>query len=75
MMTITNIGERGGFSSDLASTILNSETIQDALIGSIIYVLQDRNYAGLNIDFEYIYPSDRENYKPPHQTMMSVNDE
>ena len=62
MMTITNIAESGGFSSDLASTILNSEVIQDALIGSIVYVLEDRNYAGLNIDFEYIYPSDRQNY-------------
>ena len=62
MMTITNIGESGGFSSDLASTILNSEAIQDALIGSIVYILEEKNYAGLNIDFEYVYPSDRENY-------------
>lgn len=62
IMTITNIGESGGFSSELGNTILNSEAIQDALIGSIVYVLEDKNYSGLNIDFEYIYPSDRVNY-------------
>lgn len=62
IMTITNIGESGGFNSDLASTILNNENIQDALIGSIVFVLEDKNYSGLNIDFEYVYPSDREKY-------------
>lgn len=56
IMTITNIGE------SLASTILNNENIQDALIGSIVFVLEDKNYSGLNIDFEYVYPSDREKY-------------
>lgn len=62
IMTITNIGESGGFNSDLASTILNNENIQDALIESIVFVLEDKNYSGLNIDFEYVYPSDREKY-------------
>lgn len=62
IMVITNIGESGGFSSDLASTILNNSEIQDALIGSILFILEDRSYSGLNIDFEYVYPSDREAY-------------
>lgn len=72
IMTITNIGERGGFSSDLASTILNSENIQDLLIGSIAFVLQDKNYSGLNIDFEYIYPSDREKYNNFVQRLVTT---
>ena len=62
LMVITNIGEEGGFDSDLASTILGSTTIQDTLINNVLRVLEEKNYSGLDIDFEYIYPSDRENY-------------
>ena len=62
LMVVTNIGEGGGFDSDLASTILNNEELQDTLLNNVINVLQQKNYYGLAIDFEYIYPSDRENY-------------
>lgn len=62
LMVITNIGENGGFDSDLASTILGSTAIQDTLLDNIVRVLEEKNYSGLDIDFEYIYPSDRENY-------------
>lgn len=62
LMVITNIGEDGGFDSDLASTILNSDSLQDTLINNVIRIMQEKNYSGLDIDFEYVYPSDRENY-------------
>jgi len=62
LMVITNIGENGGFDSDLASTILGSTAIQDTLLDNIVRVLEEKNYSGLDINFEYIYPSDRENY-------------
>lgn len=61
-MVITNIGESGGFNSELISIILNDESIQETLINSILYVLEQNGYLGLDVDFEYIYPSDRENY-------------
>jgi len=62
LMVITNIGENGGFDSDLASTILGSTSIQDTLLDNIVQIMEEKNYSGLDIDFEYIYPSDRENY-------------
>ncbi len=62
LMVITNIGEDGGFDSDLASTILSSETIQDTLLDNVLRIMEEKNYFGLDIDFEYIYPSDRELY-------------
>lgn len=61
-MVITNIGESGGFNSELVSLILNSEEVQDTLLGNIEYLLKSKGYSGINIDFEYIYPSDKENY-------------
>ncbi|HBR02950.1 MAG TPA: spore gernimation protein, partial [Ruminiclostridium sp.] len=62
LMIITNIGEDGGFDSDLVSTILNNETLQDTLLNNVIRIMQQKNYYGLGIDFEYIYPRDREQY-------------
>lgn len=62
LMVITNIGEDGGFDSDLASTILSNETIQNTLLDNVLRIMEEKNYFGLDIDFEYIYPSDRELY-------------
>jgi len=62
MMVITNIEEGASFSSALANTILTNEQAQNTLIENVISVLQSKNYFGLDVDFEYIYPEDRENY-------------
>lgn len=61
-MVITNIGESGGFNSDLVSEVLYNIEIQDILIENVVRILNEKQYAGLDIDFEYIYPSDREAY-------------
>lgn len=62
VMVVTNIGESGGFSSDIASIILNNPETQNTFINNIISILIDKNYYGVDIDFEYLYPQDREAY-------------
>ncbi len=62
MMVITNIVEGQGFSSDLAHTILSSPQVQQTLINNVINTLRAKNYYGLDIDFEYIYPQDGDAY-------------
>ncbi|HOR85434.1 MAG TPA: LysM peptidoglycan-binding domain-containing protein [Bacillota bacterium] len=62
LMVITNIQEGGGFSSDLARTILTNENIQDRLIANVINNMRTKNYTGLDVDFEYVYPQNREDY-------------
>ena len=62
MMVIANIKETGGFSSEIGHAILTDEAIQDKLINNIIGTLKSKNYYGLDVDFEYIYPEDREKY-------------
>ena len=62
MMVITNIAEGQGFSSDLAHTILSSQQVQQNLINNVINTLRAKNYFGLDIDFEYIYPQDGNAY-------------
>lgn len=62
IMVVTNIGESGGFDSDLASTILNNPNIQETFINNIINTLTSKNYSGVDVDFEYLYPSDKDAY-------------
>ena len=62
MMVITNIEEGSGFSSEIAHAVLTDEQAQNALIENILGVIKGNNYYGLGIDFEYIYPEDRQNY-------------
>ncbi len=62
LMVVTNIKEGGSFDSELAHTILSDENIQNKLLDNIVKVLNDKRYHGLNIDFEYLYPRDKENY-------------
>ena len=62
MMVITNLKEGGGFDSDLAHTILTDENIQNTLLNNIVSTLKNKNYYGLAIDLEYIFPKDKQNY-------------
>nr|WP_312578427.1 glycosyl hydrolase family 18 protein [Sedimentibacter sp.] len=62
IMLISTLTEEGKFSNELASEILNNEDIQNNLIENILENLKAKNYYGLDVDFEYILPEDREEY-------------
>lgn len=62
LMVITNIEEGKGFSSDIAKEIFTNNTAQENLLNNVIQILKAKNYYGLDIDFEYIYPENREDY-------------
>lgn len=62
VMVITNTAEGGGFQSDTVSRLLNSESAVNRLIGKAIKTAAEKGYYAVDIDFEYIYPSDREQY-------------
>lgn len=62
IMLISTLTEEGTFSNELASQILNDEKVQDNLIENILENLKAKNYYGLDVDFEYVLPEDREKY-------------
>jgi spore germination protein len=62
MMVVTNMGEEGGFDSDLAHILLTDMDVQEAYIRNILQALKAKKYFGLDVDFEYVYPDDREAY-------------
>ncbi|MEQ6376001.1 LysM peptidoglycan-binding domain-containing protein [Bacillaceae bacterium S4-13-56] len=61
LMVLTNF-RNGEFSSELASELFANTEAQYRLISNIMEVMEAKGYYGLNIDFEYLYPIDRENY-------------
>jgi spore germination protein len=62
LMLLTTINADGTFNSVKASMMLKDESIQDTLIKNIIKTLQDKNYAGIDVDFEYLSKDDRDNF-------------
>lgn len=62
LMLISTLTTEGSFSNVLANQILNDIESQNRLIENILVNLREKQYYGLDIDFEYIYPDDREAY-------------
>ena len=61
-MVITNIDVEGNFSGELAHSIFSDETAQDTLMQNVLDIMRKKGYDGLDVDFEYIFPGDREGY-------------
>ncbi|MBE6798500.1 MAG: LysM peptidoglycan-binding domain-containing protein [Ruminococcaceae bacterium] len=62
IMVITNTVEGGGFKSEITNSVLNSPDIRQTLINNIVSTARSKGYGGVDVDFEYIYPDDREKY-------------
>lgn len=62
LMTITNSLESGGFSGDITQALFANPEAENNLIQNVINTLNTKNYTGVVVDFEYIKPSDRDNY-------------
>ncbi|WP_144475902.1 LysM peptidoglycan-binding domain-containing protein [Cytobacillus oceanisediminis] len=61
LLTITNEAD-GAFNSDRAAAILRNPAVQDTILTNVLAEMREKGYSGLNIDFEYVYPEDRQNY-------------
>lgn len=61
LLVLTNF-RNSEFDSDLAASVLRNPEVQETLITNLLAEMKTKGYSGLNIDFEYIYPEDRENY-------------
>lgn len=62
LLTLTNLGANGGFSSDIAHSIFTDTAAQDTLVQNTLYVLRSRGCYGVNLNIEYVQPYDREGY-------------
>lgn len=60
IMLISTLTSEGVFSNELSNKILNDPVAQNNLINNIIENLKVKNYFGLDVDFEYVFPEDKE---------------
>lgn len=58
LMHLSTLTENGGFSNELASAVLNDYAIQERLIELVEENMRAKDYRGLDIDFEFVYPED-----------------
>ncbi len=47
---------------NIANKVLNNPDTVNTLLNNIIEVMKEKGYQGLNVDFEYVLPEDREAY-------------
>lgn len=60
LLVLTPMNEEGGFSNELASGVFANEQARDQLIQNIIHTSQEKGYGGVDVDFEYILPEDKD---------------
>ena len=60
VLVLTPFGPDGRFNNRLISEVVNSEDAMDSLIESLILIMEEKGYVGLDIDFEYILAQDRD---------------
>jgi len=76
LMLISTLTEEGTFSNELAHTILNDQDVQNNLIENVVRTMREKQYYGLDIDFEYVLPEDREKFVAFVQNMTNrLNEE
>ncbi len=62
VMLISSITEDGTFSGERASLLFGDPALQDKVLDQVVSVMLDKGYLGLDIDFEFIEPEDRDGY-------------
>ena len=62
LMHLSTLTEEGRFDNARSTLILEEADAQDALVQSILETVQARHYFGLDVDFEYVLPEQREAY-------------
>lgn len=62
LMHLSTLTPEGSFSNALSSAVFRNPTARANLISNIIDNMQQKGYAGLDMDFEYVLPEDREGY-------------
>ena len=62
LLHLSTLTEQGNFSNERASLIFNDPVKQTQLIDEIIATVQEKGFAGVDVDFEFIYPEERYDY-------------
>lgn len=62
ILVLTPLDEKGRFSNELVSQMLNNPTAREKLINELLTVMSEKGYYGVDIDFEYVLPENKETF-------------
>ncbi len=60
ILTLTPFGPDGNFNNQLIHSVVNSDEYSKRLIQNLLEVMTEKEYEGVDIDFEYILAEDRD---------------
>ncbi|MCM1246473.1 MAG: LysM peptidoglycan-binding domain-containing protein [Roseburia sp.] len=60
ILTLTPFGADGKFNNNLIHQIVTNADLTDRLLYNLVSLMQEKNYRGIDIDFEYILAEDRD---------------
>lgn len=76
ILTLTPFGADGMFNNHLISVLVNNRTVRDTLLEELLFTIEEKGYQGVDIDFEYILPEDRDAFTAfVAETRAAVNAE
>jgi spore germination protein len=76
LMVLAAMNEAGTFDSQLASTVLNNPEARSRLVENILSNIRAKGLGGVDFDFEFLFPEDREAYASfVDQTRQRLNPE
>ncbi|MBQ8912221.1 MAG: glycoside hydrolase [Clostridia bacterium] len=62
VLLLSTLGPDGTFDSRLASMLFDDPAATENLILQLLSVMKDKGYRGIDVDFEYILPEDKDRY-------------
>lgn len=76
VLTLTPFGPDGNFNNQLIHSVVNNPSYRERLFQNLLETMDEKGYQGLDIDFEYILPEDRDAFsafvEQAAQTMRSA---
>ena len=60
ILTLTPFGPDGRFNNRLINSVVNNVEYRDNLIQNLLEIMNKKGYVGVDVDFEYILPEDRD---------------
>lgn len=58
ILLLSSITENGNFSTERASLLFNDVSLQNRVLNSLVAVMREKGYLGLDIDFEFVSAGD-----------------
>lgn len=62
LLVLTPLDAEGRFNNNLVTAVAQSVAVQDKMIAELLQVVEAKNYAGVDVDFEYIRAEDGVGY-------------